>query len=270
MRQKTDMAQNDPRRAPHINEETMSKLIGTELNAQATSEPSTSDSTVPITNDPFTEESEFEEDFENGLLKTIPDGASTPRVLSNNHLVVNGASRAANDPEKSYISSSHPEPHSDSSTSPDDYDALVDMILESPVATGHPVLNVPDGNLRVKKHPSPGREWFENIDKLMQPAYGRMQAEGGSKAQLDELAEDLSALGSLTERESNRLASNKLSTSSRCRSHYLRGSSRSSSDPRRLTRNSPLTQPFESSRQLRPARLLRPRDVQADEVDELL
>ena len=253
----------------------MSKLIGTAPNTETTSESSDRGSYLPITNDPFTEESDFEEDFENGLLRTIPDGASTPRVLSNDHVVVYRASRAQSDPDKSYISSakteeSSSEPHSGSSTSPGDYNALVDMILESPAATERPVLSVPDGSLRVKKHPSPGREWFENIDKLMQPAYGRTQAEGGSRVQLDELAQDLSALGSLTESDSNRLTSNKSTTNSQGRSACLRGSSRSFSNRRRLTRIPHLTQPSESSRQLRTARLMRPSDVQADEVDELL
>lgn len=254
----------------HCDEETLRKLTGS----------IDMDSISCEDWNPFADEGpSFEDDLEYRILKASPDGASTPPFLTNRRYMVDGNGSPKKNPRiQSYKQEGAPmasffSDDSDSSAGPDDYNSIVEMMVSSPVQSNQHNLAAPesfDGELRVKKHPSPARGWLENLENAMTSIEG-LKPEGASNHELDELAQDLGALTSLNQRDSNRLMNTETISRRRADPTSPEVSTDVSSFPKRPSRIPRLSKSPRLNRESRAAKraFFRPNDARADEIDEL-
>lgn len=236
----------------------------------------------PLLVDPFRSEMDFEDDLECSILGASPEGTSTPRVLARDqYVIVNGDGS----PTKRTCSSPAYHNHSiprmsflmgpDSSVSSKDCDSLFEILVESPelnLETQPLVSASPDGEPRVKKHPSPGIEWFENIDAAM-ITYRRHRPEGASINDPDELAQSLTAIEVPRLRDDGLQGPAKLGVKNRRTDSSMQASPDVSADvatfPKRSSR---IPRPCKSPRigkQTCAIQRLRPKDQHVDELNEL-
>ncbi|KAH7149496.1 hypothetical protein B0J13DRAFT_606621 [Dactylonectria estremocensis] len=244
-----------------------------------------SDIIPPVPRNPFESEEGFDTDIEDRVLSTPPVGSSTPRIRVErvstfspkeiptartrkaSFLQVDSTMGGFTGLEREELMQAQP------------LELIVmracDRRLVGPVARPHPnvIQTAPKieiaGSNRVKKHPSPSKEALEDLEVAFRK-YTRLKSAGVYSEDVDELASSfVSSSPSLTQRDKNRLISNRLSASkiedlaspSACRSHNRPLSSsaipRQSDNQRKICGEKRLAPHF------------RPADAERDDVDEL-
>ncbi|KAG9254592.1 uncharacterized protein F5Z01DRAFT_636080 [Emericellopsis atlantica] len=196
---------------------------------------------APILIDPFSTEEGFEDDLDCGVLFTPPEGCSTPRLF--------GRGRP---PRRSR--------HSEDS---DDVEGNGKR-GKLPANTRHPAGDdTPNDFKRVKKHPSPDKLFLKSLELALEK-YNKMKVDGAAEDDLDELASNFnSPTRPLAVRDSNRILHSEAIPSKQSRNEGKQDLPRK---PHRMR------QPHEHDNlqyEKRPICLFRPKDAQADEMDEL-
>lgn len=258
----------EARTPPSCHEETLKLLetIGSDSSAETICP-------FPKYVDPFTGETDFEEDLETGVLKGVPDAYSTPRPSLIRGVLVDSLGSPQRNPtiqrnQRPGTARARDFSNFDSNTESEDGGPIAEKIMQSPENENKRHLAVPegwDGEVRVKKHPSPGVGWFSNVDAAIM-LHSRLQSEGATQSELDELAQTLTGLGSLAQRDNNRMMYTKPIANRRDKLATPDASTRVSfpQRPSRIPRPSKRT-----NRQPVAMKHLRPKEEDADEVDEL-
>ena len=252
--------------------ETASRSTPTEVGMQYIGHAGTLE---PSSINPFGSEEDFENDLEFRILSTTPEASSTPRAVTPSFSMENCRLvwRRMTTP-----------PIGDSEdTSLQELDLF--LSTESPKRPGQKRLAAPesfehrgaqespDDCKRVKKHPSPDKQYLESLEEALQK-YNTLKMTGADDDELDELADNYSRppLRSLTPKDSNR----KVLGASRARGRQttsMRADHRllMTPFPRRHERISkPRDSRHMTSQEVCSVSRLRPRDAGADDLDELL
>lgn len=236
---------------------------------------------------PFKAEKGFESDLEYRILSTPPEGSSTPRILIDATFVTdsNGSPKRVQfaSPQSPGVITRKPKFNLDSlsiqetKVSAESTARVGQKRLVAPVTylDHHAIDHSPDDCKRMKKHPSPNKQYLENLEAAFQH-YHDLKMSGADDDELDELAGSFSSPPrSLGLRDRNRLVSGR-SFSRRKESPGPRFGCPSETDPlleqpSRLPRSVLHTSdnPLTSHKATRFAPLFRPSDADADGVDEL-
>lgn len=185
----------------------------------------------PPSTNPFLIEENFEDDLKYRILSSKPDGSSTPPyMLARNKNIV------------------------------------------SPGIPGdrHTLRGEQRGHGTVKKHPSPNRQYLENLEVALQ-RYKKLKMSGADTGALDELTDGFPPRRFLSLRDRNRLTA--LKDPPRTLEGVISKTHRSQS-PLSSRPGSPVTRPVKTTMNQRKGWRLAPRfrpdDAEADEIDELL
>ncbi|CAG9999520.1 unnamed protein product [Clonostachys byssicola] len=232
---------------------------------------------------PFGAEPRFDLDLEDRVLSIRPDGSSTPRILIQHRRATRSVDSRIRSGEFGFFLSKHRHSATNyavnygevakSSTLAVDNESQ-DEFLNTPqtLPFGH-YLKPPTECRRVKKHPSPNKEYLERLKTALEE-YTTLKISGAGDRDLDELADMLSyTTHPLTSREKNQLPRRCLTLplerrpdpkgsmkASPC--HLPRGTYRFGS-----TRSSGVTEHHRIA--TRSFRTFRPHDDSADDPDEL-